>query len=216
MTATRPGFEAITEAEARQGLYSLASRVFLREVDLPFLQALRDGNIVGAFSERLLEGFEGRKDDEIIEELAVEFASCLLSSGAFLSPYESVQASTEGQLCGDASSRVLLFYKKSGFSMPEACSLFPDHFGIELEFMGHLCAMEASSLEKGDAEGAGHAKRLQSEFMKAHLGRWCRPFLQKVERAMVHAFYREIACFTGQFIDSELEWIFHESDAFSR
>lgn len=216
MTEACPGFEAITEARAREGFYTLVSRVFVKEADQTFLQALRDENIFGPFSGRLLEGFEGRKDEEIIEELAVEYASCFLSSGAFLSPYESVQASAEGQLCGDASGRALLLYKKSGFKMPEACSLFPDHFAVELEFMGHLCRMEASSLEKGDAEGAGHARRLQSEFMKAHLGRWYRPFLQKVERAMEHAFYSEIACFTWQFIDSELENIFHEPDAFPR
>lgn len=216
MTVALPGFEAIREAKARQGFYELVSRVFVREVDPPFLQALQAGNVLEAFSGSLLEGFEGRKDGELIEELAIEYASCFLSSGAFLAPYESVQASTEGQLCGDASSRVLLLYKKSGFTMPEACSLFPDHFGIELEFMGHLCAMEASSLERGDAEEAGRAKMLQTEFMEAHLGRWYRPFLQRVERAMEHAFYREIACFTRQFIDSELEHLSHEPDASAR
>lgn len=216
MTAARPGLEAITEAKARQGFYSLASRVFVKEVDLSFLHALRAGDVFGDFPARLLEGFDERMDDEIIEDLAVEYASCLLCSGAFLSPYESVQASTEGQLCGDDSSRVLLLYRKSGFNMLEASALFPDHFGIELEFMGHLCAMEASSLEKGGAERAGHARRLQSQFMEAHLGRWYRPFLQKLERATERAFYREMACVTRHFIDSELEYISHESDAIPR
>jgi len=212
MTGARPGIVAITEAKARQGFYSLASRVFVREVDLPFLHALRDGNIFGPFSGRLLEGFERKKDDEIIEELAVEYASCFLSSGAFLSPYAHNCPSAEGQLCGDASSRALLLYKKSGFDMPEACSLFPDHFAVELEFLGHLCAMEASSLGKGDAEGAGHAKRLQSQFMEAHLCRWYRPFLQKVAQAMEHSFYRDIASLTMEFLDSEQEYLRHESE----
>ena len=212
MTGARPGIVAITEARARQGFYSLASRLFVREVDLPFLHALRDGNILGAFSGRLLEGFEGRKDDEIIEELGVEFTTCFLTSGAFLSPYESVQASKEGQLCGLASAHVVQFYRKTGFSVQEGSALFADHFCIELEFMGHLCAMEASSLGKGDAEGAGHAKRLQSQFMEAHLCRWYRPFLQKVVQAMEHSFYRDIASITMEFLDSEQEYLRHESE----
>ncbi|MEK6758219.1 MAG: molecular chaperone TorD family protein [Deltaproteobacteria bacterium] len=207
VTAARPGLEAITETRAREGFYSLASRLFVREVDLPLLHAMRDGNV---FGERLLDGFEGRKADETIEMLAVEYASCFLSSGAFLSPYESIQASTEGQLCGDASSRVLLLYRKSGVNMPEASVLFPDHFGIELEFMGHLCAMEASSLEIGDMEGAGHARRLQFQFMEAHLGRWYRSFLQKAVEAMEHPFYKELASITTEFLDSEQEYMTHE------
>jgi len=212
VTTARTVDEAITEAKARRGFYSLASRVFAREVDLPFLHALRDGNILGAFSGRLLEGFEGRKDDEIIEELGVEFTTCFLTSGAFLSPYESVQASKEGQLCGLASAHVVQFYRKTGFSVQEGSALFADHFCIELEFMGHLCAMEASPLEKGDAEGAGHAKKLQSEFLKAHLGKWYRPFLQKVIQAMEYPFYREIASITMEFLDSEQEYLRHESE----
>ena len=216
VTAASTELEAITEAKARQGFYSLASRAFVKEVDLSFLNALRAWDVFGDFSARLLDGLDGRTDDAIIEDLAIEYASCLLCSGAFLSPYESVQASTEGQLCGDDSSRVLELYRKSGFNMPEASALFPDHFGIELEFMGHLCAMEASSLEKGNADGAWRVRRLQSQFMEAHLGRWYRPFLQKLERAAERAFYREMACVTGQFIDSELEYISHEPDAFHR
>lgn len=210
VTAARPVDEAITEARSRQGFHELAARVFVREVDLQFLQMLRDGNVFGAFSRRLLDGTEGRKDNEIIEELAVDFASCFLSSGAFLSPYESVQASTEGQLCGPAAAHVVRFYEKAGFAVQEGTTLLADHFGIELEFMGHLCAMEASSLEKGDTEGAGHARRLQTEFMSRHLGKWYRPFLEKASKAMEHPFYREFAVITAEFLDSEQEYMRHE------
>jgi TorA maturation chaperone TorD len=210
MTEARPGFEAITEARAREGFYSLVSRVFVKEVDPAFLRALRDENIIAALSRELLDNIGSRKDEEIIEELAVEYASYFLSSGAFLSPYESVQASSEGQLCGDDSSRALALYKKSGFDMAEACSLFADHFGIELEFMGHLCRMEASSLETGDVEGERRAKKLQTEFMDRHLGRWYRSFLQKMVQAAVHPFYREIASITAEFLDSEREYLRHE------
>lgn len=210
VTAARPVDEAITGAKSRQGFYELAARVFVRELDLQFLKTLRDGNVFGALSRRLLDGFEGRKDNEIIEELAIEYSSCFLSSGAFLSPYESVQASTEGQLCGPAATHVFRFYEEAGFTVQEGSTLFADHFAVELEFMGHLCAMEASSLEKGDTEGAGHATRLQAEFMSRHLGKWYRPFLEKASEAMEHPFYREFASITAEFLDSEQEYMRHE------
>jgi TorA maturation chaperone TorD len=212
MTEARSGFEAVTEARAREGLYSLVSRVFVKEVDQGFLRSLRDENILEAFSRELPGDLGSGKDEETIEELAVEYGSCFLSSGAFLSPYESVQASAEGLLCGEDSTRALALYKKGGFNMAEGCSLFADHFAVELEFMGHLCGMEASSLETGDMEGLRHAKRLQAEFMARHLGRWYRPFLQKVAQAVEHPFYRVITSITTEFLDSEQEYLRHESE----
>ncbi len=211
MIETGQGVGSATEARAREGFYSLVSRVFVKEVDHAFLRALKDENILEAFSRELLDNIGSREHEEIVEELAVEYATYFLSSGAFLSPYESVQASTEGQLCGAESSRVLELYKKSGFNMAEVSSQFADHFGIELEFMGHLCSLEASSVEVGDLEGERRAKKLQAEFMASHLGRWYRPFLQKVIRAVEHPFYRVIASTTAEFLDTEQEYLRHES-----
>lgn len=212
MTGVYSGVESTAEAKAREGLYLLASRVFVKEVDPPFLQALADEQLVGALPSELRDSLEGRDAKEVIEELAVDYASCFLSSGAFLSLYESVQTSAEGQLNGQSADQALLFYKKSGFVVPEGCSLFADHFGIELEFMGHLCGVEASSFERGEEDGAKQAKSLQAEFMAAHIARWYRPFLQKVERATETSFYREMASFITGFLDSEREYLTDESD----
>ncbi|MBM2837607.1 MAG: hypothetical protein HW415_232, partial [Deltaproteobacteria bacterium] len=144
----------IDEAKARGNIYSLISRFFMREVDKQFIDILKKRESIDAFRDHGFTFFEdllSRREGDLIDELAVEFASLfLISPGRLLSPYESVQAGKEGQLGGEAASKTLFFYKKAGFTIPEGISLLPDHFAIELEFMGHLCEREAAALEGND------------------------------------------------------------------
>src|SRR4030065_2657994 len=143
----------------------------------------------------------------MIMELAFEFASLfLISPGRLLSPYESVQTGKEGQLGGEAASKTLFFYKKAGFTISKGISLLPDHFAIELEFMGHLCEREAAALVGNDEHTARPEKELQRGFLKSHIGRWYRPFLSNVEAAALHPFYRESSSFAREFLDSETEY----------
>ncbi|MDO8445983.1 MAG: molecular chaperone TorD family protein [Deltaproteobacteria bacterium] len=198
---------SIGEAKARGNVYSLLSRVFMREVDKQFLDILKKRESIDAFRDHGFTFFEdllSRREGDLIDELAVEFASLfLISPGRLLSPYESVQAGKEGQLGGEASSKTLFFYKKAGFTIHERISLLPDHFAIELEFMGHLC-------ERGDAANgapASNSRELQARFIKLHLANWYRPFLNRVEAAAGHPFYREFSIFTKGFLDSEIGYL---------
>lgn len=199
------------EAKERGNIYSLLSRVFMREVDKQFLDILKKRESIDAFRDHgftFLEELPGRREGDIIDELAVEFASLfLISPGRLLSPYESVQASKEGQLGGEAASKTLFFYKRVGFTTPEGISLLPDHFAIELEFMGRLCEREAAALEGNDEHAARSEKELQRGFLKSHIGNWYRPFLSNVEAAAVHPFYKEFSSFAREFLDSEAEYL---------
>src|SRR3972149_2995157 len=190
---------SIDEAKARGNIYSLISGFPVRQIYAPDLAIWKKRESIQALREHgftFLEDLLSRREGELIDELAVEFASLfLMSPGRLLSPYESVQAGKEGQLGGEASSKTLFFYKKAGFTIPEGISLLPDHFAIELEFMGHLCEREAAALEGNDEHTAGPEKELQRGFLKSHIGRWYRPFLSNVEAAALHPFYRESSSF---------------------
>lgn len=199
------------EARARGNIYSLLSRVFIREADKQFVDILKKGESIDAFRDHgftFLEDLPGGREGDIIDELAVEFSSLfLISPGRLLSPYESVQASKEGQLGGEAASKTLLFYKRAGFAIPEGVSLFPDHFAIELEFMGHLCEREAEETKDLKDTEARLKKKMQAEFLKTHIGKWYKPFLSNVEAASEHPFYREFSSFAREFLDSEAEYL---------
>lgn len=203
--------ESAIEARARGNIYSLLSRIFIREADKQFLDILKKGESIDAFRDHgftFLEDLLNRSEEEFIDELAVEFSSLfLISPGRLLSPYESVQASKEGQIGGDAASKTLFFYKKAGFTIPEGVSLLPDHFAIELEFMGHLCEREAEATKDLKDTEAWLKKKMQAEFLKTHIGKWYKPFLSNVEAASEHPFYKEFSSFARAFLDSEAEYL---------
>lgn len=199
----------INGAKARANLYSLFSRVYLREVDKPFLDLLRGNDVAETLKESGFKFYDeliSKKEEEFLEELAVEYASLfLISPGKNLSPYESVQVGKEAQLGGEAASKALFFYKKAGFSFPEEPPLLPDHFAVELEFMGLLCDREAAAIDGNDKEKIESQRLLQKEFAMSHLGRWYRQFLGKIEAATEHLFYKEFSLFAKEFLDSEVE-----------
>lgn len=196
----------LNDAKARRNLYSFLSRVYLREVDRPFLDLLKGADTVETlkgYGFRFYDDLLTKSEETILEDLAVEFASLfLVSPGRYLSPYESVQTGRENQLGGEAATKTMLFYKSAGFSIPEGCNLFPDHFAIELEFMGHLCGKEADALMDENKTAAAAAKQHQREFFTSHLGRWYKPFLNNVEK-VAHPFYREMSSLAKGFIYSE-------------
>ena len=202
------------EARARANLYALASRVFMREVDGAFLDVLKSGHMKHAFADTgmglTVEGAAG-SDSEVLEVLGVEYAALFLVSGNILSPYESV--SKEGRLCGKAATKAASFYKKAWFEVPRSSTLFPDHFAIELEFMEHLLDTEARALEESDEALFRRTRELEAGFMSSHLGTWYRPFLEKVQRVTESPFYRDMASFTMDFLDSEVEYLGMEADA---
>lgn len=203
--------EMIDGAKARANLYSLFSRVYLREVDKPFLDLLRRNDIAETLKESGFKFYDeliSKKEEDLLEDLAVEFASLfLISPGKRLSTYESVQVGKEAQLGGESASKALFFYKKAGFSFPEEHSILPDHFAVELEFMGHLCDREAAALGSNDEPAALSERELQREFAMSHLGRWYRQFLGKIEAATEHPFYKEFSLFAKEFLDSEVEYL---------
>lgn len=201
-------------ARARANLYALASRVFMREVDGVFLDVLKSGHMKVTFADTGM-GFTGEgaaeSDSEILEVLDVEYAALFLVSGNVLSPYESV--SKEGRLCGKAATKAASFYKKAWFEVSRSSTLFPDHFAIELEFMGHLLDTEARAIENSDEAMFRRTRELEAGFMSSHLGTWYRPFLEKVKRVTESPFYRDMASFTMDFLDSEIEYLGTETDA---
>ena len=83
-----------------------------------------------------------------------------------LSAHES--AFVDGALEGPATAAVRATYEAIGFH-PGRRDLSPDHLGLELAAMAHLCAMEAEALADGhDAEPV----RAQQQRMLGHLLAW--------------------------------------------
>lgn len=175
--------------KARANIYHLLSRVYLKEIDKEFLEALRASNL---FSPDILN----KPDHPLLEELAEEYAALFLVSGG-LPPYESVRL--KGLLCQEPATEVEEYYRRCGIVMKEEWKrIFPDHLGLELEFLGYLCDKEVTD--------GGLWSEYQREFFEAHLGRWCFDYLSDLEKCAFHPFYKEIAVLTREFLESEREY----------
>lgn len=136
-----------------------------------------------------------------MNELAEEYAALFLVSGG-LPPYESVRL--KGLLCQEPAIEVERFYERCGLILKDEWKkIFPDHLGLELEFMGYLCDREAEVEDREDSIWSNY----QREFFEKHLGTWVFDYLKDLERCTFHPFYRDIVTLTREFIESEREYL---------
>lgn len=96
------------------------------------------------------------------------------------------------------------FYKAFGIDVNELSDR-PDHLPTELEFMYVLCLKEAWFLREGDAEGLQITRDAERRFLEVHLGRWIRPFKERLERHARLDFYRSAGVLTDRFVQAEVE-----------
>lgn len=179
--------------KARANLYHLLSRAYLKEIDKGFLRGLRESHLISP--EAL-----NKPDDVILNELAEEYAALFIVSGG-LPPYESVRL--KGLLCQEPATEVEEFYKRCGLVLKDEWKkIFPDHLGLELEFMGYLCDRQAEAANRDNLWSD-----YQAEFFKKHLALWAFDYIRDLERCAFHPFYRELAILTGEFLESEREYL---------
>lgn len=196
--------DAMQAIRARAAIFDLLSGLFRHAPDAAALSALRTGALadaladIGLTQDALFRGFD---EKDLADEVAVEFARLFLLPGVLVSPHESVQlAGGSGILRGPETADVRDFYERTGFRLADALRMEPDHFSIELEFLGHLAREQAFALETGEAACARDAARYQREFLGRHLGRWAPRFLDRVSAHPDARLYRSLAALAKAFL----------------
>lgn len=142
-----------------------------------------------------------KPDHILLNELAEEYAALFLVSGG-LPPYESVRL--KGLLSQEPTIEVEEFYKICGLVLKDEWrKIFPDHLGLELEFMGYLCDREAEARGSDDNTWQDY----QREFFEKHLGLWVFDYLDDLYKCVFHPFYKEVVDLTREFLQSESEYL---------
>lgn len=194
--------DRIEEALARSNTYKLLSIAFIRELTPESIEVFRGSDMAEILRE-LGEGFGrefyNRDEQELLKELAEEYAALFIMPGG-VNPTESVARS--GLYMQAFAGQVTRFYRKCSFTLPDDFKGFPDHIGIELEFMSHLAKNEAGAYRENKADGW---VALQKEFLQDHLSRWAADFAGDVAKYTRQPFYREMARLLYEFIRSEAE-----------
>ena len=201
---------------ARKKVYTFLSLVFRQETDeelLKFLRKVDWEHLQQIDDERLKEGCEifrkflqGPEAKQVIEDLAVDFASIFLGHGrSSAHPYESVYLGKEKVVMEKPRNQVAKIYADEGFQKTAEFNEPEDHVAIELEFMACLCQKVINKLKIGDIKGAIETLEIQENFFKNHLGAWVPCFCSDVIRSAELDYYRAIAQITRGFlaVDSE-------------
>ncbi len=209
-----PGLASVMEGRA--SLYALLARAFHKEVDETFLGELRamgypqnsaDPAVNEAF--KLLYGFMRHAREDVLDQLAADYARTFLGSGVLNGnaafPYESVYTSTHALLMQEARDEVLAIYRSQGVDKDPSWTDPEDHISLELEFMKVLCERTARAIEECDDERARALVKTQLSFLTAHLMPWVPRFLADVSRFAGTDFYVAFARLADAFLADDLE-----------
>lgn len=194
-------------AMERSHLYGFLARIFRMEITADFLRELRDPAFRNQLTETgvdLGDAFFDGPEENVLEDLAMEYALLFLGPGKHISPHESVQSGGgDGDLFGEVAADVKRFIEYSGFTFEPEYTGLPDHISVELDFMKKLCAREAEAWRKGAVEDAENCVSFQEEFNSAHLSNWVPAFGAKVVEGATMPFYGEMAKLLTGFIEAE-------------
>jgi len=201
-------------ARQRSNVYGLLATLFGHEVSSELLQQIKDPRFLGVLSNMGLElesDFFEKPEEELIEDLTVEYAGLFLGPGEHISPHESVHHQRKddqsGQLWGKSTVEVKNFIESAGLDYKEAYTGLPDHISVELEFMQQVTLREEQALSEDDQEGVLYCLKMEKKFIEEHLSRWIPAFCEKIISRAELPFYREMAALTNDFIQFENEEI---------
>lgn len=200
-------FSSLTNlSKGRSRVYQFLSQLFLKEVTPEMLDVFLKEETKEALHSLDIDISKIVPDipqDRLLDELAEEYAALFIVPGG-IPPYESVRL--EGQLYQKSAFEVEEFYKKCGLFISDDFTLFPDHIGLEFEFMGYLADKESDSLINQTGDDSEKWLELQMEFFEGHISKWAFKFLQDMEKCAFHPFYKGLVELTQRFLETEKEF----------
>lgn len=191
----------------RSNLYGFLASVYREEPTRALLRHIKEPGFRAALAEAgvtLGDDLLDRPEDELLEDLAVEFTRLFIGPGPHVPPNSAVHMEGEGGLLwGPSTSRVKRFIEDTGFEYRSDYRELPDHISVELEFMQELTAREAEALGKDDEDTLLALRHTQKEFVTKHMALWVPVFCDKVMQKADLSFFRDMARLTKEFIGSE-------------
>lgn len=192
-------------AKGRSTVYHLLAMLYLKETSPELLAILKSKEVIESLNE-LGSDFNSILSDKLqetlLDELSQEYAALFIVPGG-LPPYESVRL--KSLLNQEPAWKTEEFYKRCGLIIKEDCKTFPDHLGMELEFMAYLSDKESAARQDKDEKAAAEWGNFQKEFFSNHINKWVFGFLDDLGRFAFHPFYKEVAKLTKGFLETERE-----------
>jgi len=204
----------IETATQRSNIYGLLTLIYRTEITKELLQHIKEPEFLSVLSDmgaELENDFLQKNEDELIEDLAVEYARLFIGPDKHISPHESIHHDTGdgdwGQFWGRSTVEVKKFVETAGLEYKPDYTGMPDHISVEFEFMQQAAKREAQAREENDSDGLLYCLKMEKMFIEEHLLEWIPIFCDKVISEAELPFYREIAKVTKNFMEFEKEEI---------
>lgn len=179
------------DEESVANVYSLLARLWIQELDAPFLKCMAEEPLVSAFSQLGLT-----LPTESVEQLAIEYCGLFIGPKNALLPMQSVWQKT--QLDSQSASSVAKFAELIGYLLP-APALW-DHLGVQLDLMSRF--VSANHFQNDQNEEGDVASEVANAFFDRHLN-WASPLLLATSQRACLPVYRSLAEITQQFLAME-------------
>ncbi len=163
----------------------------LYQMDFPqgLCFTLKDKELIRAVNDNLVN-LHSKLDEEILDELAVDFANIYLVHTYQASPYESVWLDEESLMQQQPMFDIKKEYQKHHLEFNEQTH-YADHLCLQLEFIAHLLN---KSSNKSDLLNVG-------EFLDNHLLRWIKLFSARVAKHAMTEFYASFVVLQATYIE---------------
>ena len=201
-------------ATGRSSIYGFTSTLFREEITMEQLHQLKTRAFIKALFEPGSQFYDvllDKPEEQLIEDLAVEYARLFLGPDKHISPHESVHHDRDGgdwgALWGKSTVEVKKFIESTGLEYISEYSGMPDHISVELEFMQQVTNREAQAWESNDSEGALYCLKMEKKFLDDHIMKWIPLFCDKIIDAAELSFYSEIAKLTKSFLEIDIDEI---------
>ena len=198
-------------ARIRSNIYGFLSSMFREEITAESIRQINDPAIKEVLSEMGIQYdiFSQKDQDQLLEDLAVEYARLFLGPDKHISPHESVHHQRDdgdwGTHWGGSTVDVKKFIETTGLEYKQEYSGMPDHISAELDFMKEAAGREAQAIEEKDWEGALYCQKMEKKFIYDHLIKWIPTFCDKIISQAEISFYGDLADVTKNFITLEFE-----------
>jgi TorA maturation chaperone TorD len=200
-------------ARIRSNIYGFLSSMFREEISAERLRQIKGPAIKKVLSEMGVQYdiFSQKDQDQLLEDLAVEYARLFLGPDKHISPHESLHHQRDdgdwGTHWGGSTVDVKKFIETTGLEYKQEYSGMPDHISVELDFMKEAAGREAQAIEEKDWEGALYCQKMEKKFICDHLIKWIPAFCDKIISQAEISFYGDLADVTKDFITLESEEI---------
>lgn len=194
-------------AGQRSAVFGFLARVFRKELTSSLIGRIKDPAFEQVLSDlgvNLGDKFYTQAEEELLEDLAIEYTRLFLGPGKHISPHESIHHERDdgkwGQLWGDSTVEVKKFVESLGLKYKESDTSIPDHISVEMEMMQKLIEREQQAWGEEKVEEALYCLKAERMFIDDHLIKWIPQFCNKVEAEAEMTFYSEMAKVTKDFI----------------